>query len=1027
MTHRFLPVLILHLLGGLAAAAGTSPMFINQAPVQSPPDIAPQIDARAFVNESVFNVTGYALYGFYPLPYQTANTVCFTNYGSMSGDPGFLFDNFDGHARRWMDWWVNYGDLSCFNTNIITLVLGISRGNLLVASATNLVNSGYLNGDDQAVIQLSGQNIDLSRSRIRTAQPLDDTYYLYGGVYLLSTNYYNDPGVYDLYWGVGQDGVLGGQGTLMPLNGQPFTTPSFYPPFPSSPQHEVLDSYGFTNVVTVPYMNIYYPFLTNYYYYGYAAAAFTNQIDPSNLVVQVVFYPTNSYEQNLWTDVRFYPQTRTGGGALAVVGFHVVDVDTVLEVTYTNSIYLLDALAFRTNLVLARNYQTPTRKPHTYFISKRTPYQYYYGYPPNAAYDPAMLYQPTFTSNTVSYTYAGYAASISGLNYSPYGVPTLADPTNYPGRVEIRGDQVNLNQTRIRADATFILQAADLKNNMLARVNAPYVYFDVGSSQPQLLISNLAPSTVHRLSGEIYAWSGTWSNTETNALGTNNTKVHVLIVDHYFSSLQSVVLNRFGARVTNGCLRISDFLDVNRSLEINARDLWVQGGLSFPPAVGWANSNVANVVNFTNDGLVLVQGTANLGADRPSPYDNYVNHGTNVAAGFYIRAKNFENTAWIAANNSLLSLTADRASLLGQPVSVLSVEMTNYTYRIMYNTIVIVTNVSTNLFTNAFNATLAANGNVQIYANSLVLSNACLQAGGSLPGAITLSVTNQLTNAPGTTNTWVASGGVQMLTRPAYNSLMGTYILSRPGVYRSVSHLWPALDYGPVPEGFGSNNLALGKLTLDGATGSFFTFAGTTNHSALYVDYLELLNAATNHEEVVDIDPSLTIYFANANLSAAKLDGSHNGHIRWVKSFTGPLSSTNIVYVRTNVAPPTTNTYTFNMALVLSKDQDDDGDGIVNADDPTPIYVGETMALNIQTTKKQAADGSPQVLLSWQALRRSVSAVEHKPASDSPEAWQTLTTLTNSNALTQPLTAYDVYKSRNQRVYRVRVDPLPVQ
>lgn len=1018
MTYRSL-FAILQLFGALLASAATSPIYINRGPVQSPPDVAPQIDALAFVNESIFNVNGYATYGYYPLPYQTLNTRSFTNNGAMMGDPGFRFDNFNGATRQWMSWWVNNGDIYCFNTNLLSIVLGVTRGNMLLVSATNIVNNGYLGGDDQALIQLNGKNVDLSGSRIRSGMDLEQDYFLFG-TYLLSTNYINDGGIYDEWWGVGQNNELGDQGDLMPLNGLPLTVPNFYLPTPISPIHEVLDVYGYTNTVRVPYYNFFIPGYSNYFVRGYAAAVYTNEINATSRVVQVVFYPTNT-DANITTDVRF--STINGGdGATAVVGFHVTDNDPVLDLTYTNSLYLLDGIAFRTNLVLARNTQEGTRKPNTLMLTRNTPYQYYYGDLPNGVYDPTLLNSTNFMSNQVSVTYAGYAAMVDSINYTPPALPVLADPTNYPGRVEIWGDQVNLGGTSIRADSTFMLKATNLVGNKFAAVNAPVLYFDVGSTQPQLLISNLAPDSVNRMSGEVYCWSAVWQNYETNAVATNFIRFHVLMVDHYLTSVQPVVVNQFGARVTNGLVKISDQLNVYKKFQIVAKDLHVEGGINFPSGSSWGNTNLVNVMNFTNDGIIQLPGVANVGTDRASPYASYVNRGTNLATSHYIRSTYFENTEWISSSGGLLSVTADSAKLHGKQMALVSTVETNWMIdRIVGSSIILITNVSTNLVTNSFNAALVANSGAQIYANSLTLSNAYIQAGGTIAGTLTLSITNKLTDSgPSATNTLIASGGVQMLKRPAISRLLGTYLYSKAGVAKSVSHVWPATNAGATIVGF-SNNLALGKLTLDGLTNSSFIFSGVGTNCALYVDYLELLNHATNYNLALKVDPSITIYFAHANIPASKLDGIENGHVRWVKKYTGPLSSTNIAYV-TSSDPPVTNIYTFNISLVQNKDRDDDGDGIVNGDDPTPIYKGETVCLAVQNTKRTESNGGKQVLLSWQALGQAVSYLEYRPSLSATDSWQVLQVFTNNQLLTQPLTAYDALTNRNQRCYRVRIE-----
>src|SRR5437867_2955931 len=78
------------LYGALMLSADTSPIFINDAAVFSPPDETPAIDATAWVNRSIFNITTVNGSGL-PLPFESQNTLFFTNTagGVMFGDPGF--------------------------------------------------------------------------------------------------------------------------------------------------------------------------------------------------------------------------------------------------------------------------------------------------------------------------------------------------------------------------------------------------------------------------------------------------------------------------------------------------------------------------------------------------------------------------------------------------------------------------------------------------------------------------------------------------------------------------------------------------------------------------------------------------------------------------------------------------------------------------------------------------------------------------------------------------------------------------
>src|SRR5256885_16712501 len=95
------------------AALAADPIYISDVPVTSPPDPRPVIDATAWVNNSLFDITSINLSGI-PLPFETQNTLFFTNTvgGVLRGSPGFRFLNNAGPQRLSMDTWTNNGTIS---------------------------------------------------------------------------------------------------------------------------------------------------------------------------------------------------------------------------------------------------------------------------------------------------------------------------------------------------------------------------------------------------------------------------------------------------------------------------------------------------------------------------------------------------------------------------------------------------------------------------------------------------------------------------------------------------------------------------------------------------------------------------------------------------------------------------------------------------------------------------------------------------------------------------------------------------
>jgi hypothetical protein len=952
----------------LALTAATQPIYINNSPNTN----APQIDATAFVNRSLFIINSPF---FGNIPYQTLNTLYFTNTASgiMSATPGFRFDYFHDNIRDPMHWWINHGS--------------IFGSTWLLVSSDNIVSTGPLSAGAAGLIRLEGENINLSRNSLRTG--ISSNTFFGGGDTFFGTNYSNPAGVTDNYWGRGTNNVLDGMAPAMPL-----TLGNFNWPFTISPRHEVIFSFGnflFTNFTTVGGFN-------------YGAFVYTNRTSPSNYTVQVAFVPTNSFDTDLTTDVRFYTPGENGGADITVE-FKLRAFDIATDKFETNALYLVDHAGFATNFFLARQFAggVPTaRRPGNYELFRFPPFEFRLGVSNNATYNNGLLYNANYLSNAVTAAYTAWSAQVASATLT--NGSALSDPTNAPGRIEINGNFVNLDQTRIRAESTVIIKAAELGEGKVAQVDAPFLHYDLGSSLPELTISNLAPAFVKRLHGNIAAWSAVWNNVEVTASETNFIKFHVLIVDNFLRTAAPVSINDFF--VTGNHLTINDRLTIQRNVGINAPDLNITGGLTFPIGAEWNDSSVQGLVNFTNRGVINITQSAYVGADPAPPLNNYVNSGTNSAASHTIRADNFENSGCIVANLGSLSLEANTVTLLGRETILLTNVFTNFVFDPFLG---IVTNIATNILTNSFGAKLASSSDVNITATSLIASNSYLIADA---GALIFEVSDLLvdTGLSGT-NSWLAGAGIQMWTLPAESDLMGTRIISRAPPFAEANHVWSAVDFGASARGY-QNNLAVGKLTLD-AQGSLsllrFDSAGGAP-CALYVDYLELLNYATNDLQAIEVSANLTIYFANGNFTPSKID---RPGLRWVKDFAGPMSSTNITY-------PSGRTYTFNIALVQDKELDSDGDGSVNADDPTPIFTEDHIDLRVALTNAP----SKRAVISWFALGHSTTEVQYKTSFDSD--WQTLSVV-NSGPAAERLSVTDpIPDTTQQRFYRVLVNPPPL-
>jgi hypothetical protein len=274
------------------------------------------------------------------------------------------------------------------------------------------------------------------------------------------------------------------------------------------------------------------------------------------------------------------------------------------------------------------------------------------------------------------------------------------------------------------------------------------------------------------------------------------------------------------------------------------------------------------------------------------------------------------------------------------------------------------------LTTTLTNGYLQAGGDVSITGDSIVTSNLLLQASRSL----TLSATNLITDGGLTNgNVWSIGtnslgNGFSLLNKPATGDLLGTKVTMYAPLSRTVASVWAGADRGATPAGY-LNNVAIGQLTLDIPYSSIpghngvFTFSGTGASNALYVDQLILKDYATQGNATnsynfpwLRINTNMVIYFADAleggvsvaeSIDRESRQGGNNGRLRWVYSYAGYFTGTNII---TTNADLTTTTNSVNAALAKSPTIDSDSDGRPNSVDPTPFFQPADVNLTVTTT-----------------------------------------------------------------------------
>lgn len=1042
-------------LGGVSVRA-TDELYANYGLVTEPP----QIDATAFLNAGVmeFSDTYYNIGNGIAVPFDTSYTLCYTNRGLMNSTMGWRFEYVTEDNRYPSGIFDNQQTILAQNQSSISYtdesVAEVASSSFLSVNATNILSQGLIGASSQGLVKLMGRSIDLSQGGIAASDAsLESSGYAYTDYFSSGiegeTNYLNPANVQDLYWGIGANQVLGGEGYPLYL-----TSGRFQPPFVNSPSFEVVDTYGYTNYESVP---TYYSFTrvtdtnvvgtnvygtnysgSTYYYYRPPMMSFiyTNRVADDSWV-QAVYVTSNLFDTNVSINVRFYPQYgATNGSSDVIVEFTTVEEDVVSGLQWTNYFYLTDVSLSQTNSSLKANYTSYAYKPSAFELSRTQPYQWYLGVQSNTLYSSDLFYNASMTTQVVTNNYSAYAVQIgqnmvltNSLNsyrhggYVSYNYnPALDDPTNYSGRVELVGldqdlepmsDELNLENARIRCEGLLTIKTKNLVSTEGTRIDAPLMSVDLGSATSTLVISNLFPASIKRMKGQIAAWSTVWTNqvaslsvsndatsgTATITTNSLNVRYHVLILDHALTAEQAVVANRVALHATN--VVVHDNLNINGDLKVDGDNLLVEGKLTLPDGLG--ATNFPALKTLTNNGYIKVPSESNLGSDRSVAFDAIVNHGILSGGGHQMRA---HYVAIQSTNDGMIATNMLSTNFYVTNYAVVSAY--NGATRIMADDVLVQ------------NAVISSMTDIEIGAGSLNARNSLLSAGSIstttaggeivLAGAIRLRATNNIADGgPGTTNVWQTLGGVSMLVKPAQGDLLATRVETFAPKYAVLRNVWAGENRGATVEGF-SNNAALGWLVLDGRDGCKFRFTGATTNSAIYVDYLDFRNVATNFASVMQIDPNMTVYFANANVPVEKLDGRFSGRLRWVPQYTGEYSGT-------NWTAPSGFKHRVNAALLRSMEYDSDNDGVANGLDSTPFVLSETVTLGM--TVKDIEAENRTLSFTWDALAFAKSTLEFTRDLSLNE-WTTFTNIIQG-PVAGPVTVEVPVPADKVTVYRVRV------
>ena len=979
-----------------------------------PPQPIPNFDCTNFVIDNTLTINFQTL-STSTLYFEPWNTLNYTNNGTMMDNTGFKFDTqlSSSYQHVMAGTFYNAGDItagSLFDlTGIIFNLSGLIGGyGQIYISATNIINPGTLDVGVNGGIKMIGQNVDLSDSTL-TVESL-----------VASNSIYNVP-TFNSY-GVTALDTNGDWDPYIAL--QPTT--AFSPPL--APQY--ISQMYITNAT--PYVDI-------------------KVTNPTNIIYRAIII------QNASTNVpyKIYFEGINNGSPLDFFGIGAAHVEwdgTYLDPSsgnyFTNYLYLTD----------------------DYVGSASTNNPIFGGIPNNFSF--VTSYTPLI--NNINPTAPGFVLFPDQLFTNRYAymngqlVPGTAvtnanssnpsgSVTNIAGRIQISASNtLNMAQAIISGpNYMSIICTNQFNGSPGASIATPYSDVSLGVTNGFLTVSNLLMASIPQWSGTIQAWSTRLVYTDTNGI-TQDYRV-MLVYDNLQPTTPPWIQN-LRLHATNS-LVISDVLNIyGNTVYADAQSVTLatnvvgtgatslDGEFNLCSGATLSTTQFPDLVWLTNNGAIRCYNNANF---------------TNLYTGFTYYSTNYtystNSVTQAVKTNASVALVSLPQNWLGAFINnslvtnqAMSVSALNFTNNGGINTGSGTFGLQSSS-ANFVNGYTLAGSDVAINGTNLFLAGEFINAGRALNLLGVQSVSDGETNlvANGLTNgnVWVvgalgiggADSGFNASFNPLSGDLLGTTVTNIAPGGKNIVNTWAGVNRGISVAGY-SNNLAVGHLVLDslvsGSRNGTFTFngaggAGVTN--AIYVDCLELRDYATNRDvgynpTALKFATNFVIYYAQAyinGLSVAEkinhkgidVNGvSNSDHLRWVPSYAGYYSYTNLVY-------PDGTTNVVNLALAQSTDISSGGNlSSGNAGNPTQIFVPSQIGLSITLTNKTTRR------LAFTIPATATNYFVQYKTNLLTSAWTLLTNSSVNNAAgTIPLTQTNVYfldtNSGPMRFYQVVEQP----
>ena len=584
--------LLCALLGVALARAATAAdaLYENDTPQNytiTPNNTPPDIHATNFVNNNNFEIN-FTATTINPELFETWDTLNYTNnslmvansaFGEEVGDEiflsaspgcGFQFDlRPTGTSSHLMaSSFYNPGTIrvnSALDLGIDFLL--VSTIGECVIQATNIVSPGTIDVGADGLVQLTGDNVNLTGSSLTIEVP-------------------TTAGLSGIDYGVGTDTNQDWEPSidLQPTLAISSEFNSLLFPKPGLDQMLVFPSTPYFQVTQIA---------TNY---TLTRAVFISPNAGGSNVVENVYFGANPVP---FLGPGFVTIEWVGGYSDPVTG------QSANNYLYLNDLYIRGA---NTNNPIING--VPSNFTFTELNTEAT-----LGVPPATSQFPVITPPGIVTNN---YTYVDLSlTALSVATNSP-----SQNVTNYlailPGRTQITASQeLNLSQVNISGQNYLSINAPNQFDGSLgSQIFSPYSDINIGVTNGFMTVTNLLEPETPDWSGTVQAWSSDWFFVDAN--GVTN-EFRVLLVNPSLTPTTLSQVQDLTLHATNS-LVISDVMNVIRTLSIDAQSLTLTtNGPSATSADGelnlqsstflWSNS-VPNLLWLTNNGAIRIANSA---------------------------------------------------------------------------------------------------------------------------------------------------------------------------------------------------------------------------------------------------------------------------------------------------------------------------------------------------------------------------------------------------------------------------------